>query len=81
MSWLKLFVDFPRSGGRARNLDSLDENQKAVVEALKRAGQPLDIDKIRELAKIDVSAVNRAISLLQIQDIIKEERGQYYLNL
>lgn len=66
-------------GSHAKILEFLTEDQKIIVKILKEAGQPLTIDKIKELSRMEISAVNRIVSLLQIQDIIKEERGLYYL--
>lgn len=59
------------------NLESLDENQRTVIKTIQSAGDPLSVDKIQELAKMDISSVNRAVSLLTIRGIIKEERGKY----
>jgi len=62
-----------------KRLAALDDNERAVVSALQKAGQPLTIDKIKELTTMEVSSISRAISLLQIQDIIREEGGRYYI--
>lgn len=61
------------------DLESLDETQKAVIAALQSAGEPQNIDQMQELAKMDTPAINRAVSLLTIRGIIKEERGKYFL--
>lgn len=61
-------------------IDSLiDQKQKEIVIALKSAGEPLSIDKISELIKIDVSTINRNLTFLLIKGIVKEESGHYYL--
>jgi DNA processing protein len=59
--------------------NSLDKNQQAVVSALREAGEPLNVDKIGDLTKIDISAVNRNLTMLLIRGIVKEESGRYYL--
>lgn len=68
---------FPSS---KKNWDFLIGDEREIVAALDRAGSPLSIDKIQELTKMEISAINRFMSLLQIQDIIKEDRGYYSLN-
>lgn len=61
------------------NNPGLNENQKVLLAALQEAGEPISIDKIRELTKMDVSAINRNLTFLVIQSIVKEEGGRYYL--
>lgn len=58
---------------------NLDEKQKAILAVLKNVGEPVDIDKIGELMKIDVSTINRSLTFLLIKNLIKEEAGRYHL--
>jgi DNA-binding IclR family transcriptional regulator len=57
----------------------LDEKQKVIFSALESAGEPLVIDKLCELTKMDVSEMNRRLTLLLLQGIIKEKGDRYYL--
>ncbi len=57
----------------------LNDDQRAVLAVLRSSGEPVDVDKIRDLTKIDISVVNRNLTLLLIQGIVKEESGRYFL--
>lgn len=59
--------------------NSLDRHQQSVVGVLRDAGEPLNVDKIGDLTKMDISAVNRNLTMLLIRGIVKEEAGRYYL--
>ncbi len=59
-------------------LDSgaIKDEEKIILEIIKRAGEPLNVDKITELSKLETQVVNRALAFLSINNIIKEtERG------
>lgn len=55
----------------------LNEKQKQLMEAIRSAGEAISVDKIQDLTKIDISTVNRNLTLLLIQGIVKEEGGRY----
>ena len=61
------------------SIDGLNEEQKQILTALEKAGEPISVDKISELTKMDVSAISRNLTFLLIQSIVKEEGGKYYL--
>lgn len=63
------------------NNPGLNENQKALLTVLQRTGEPVSVDKIQELTKMDVSAINRNLTFLLIQSIVKEEGGRYFISL
>ena len=53
-----------------------DENQLLIIKAVENAGEPLSIDKIIKLTKLEPQTANQTIALLVIEEIIKEtERG------
>jgi len=53
-----------------------DENQLLVLKIIREFGQPLNIDKIIELTKLEPQVVNQTIAILIINGLIKEtERG------
>src|SRR3989344_2316357 len=57
----------------------LDKKQSFIFDILKSTGEPINIDKRMEISKMDISAVNQVIGMMQIQGIIKEESGHYFL--
>lgn len=57
----------------------LDQNQRAVINVLKAAGEKTEIDRIAALTNLEVSAVNRLLSFLIVKGIVKEENGKYYV--
>ena len=59
--------------------NDLDQNQQTIVGAIREAGEPLNVDKIGDLTTMDVSAINRNLTMLLIRGIVKEEGGRYYL--
>lgn len=54
-----------------------DENQLLIVESIKNAGQPLNIDKIVGLTKLEPQTINQSLTMLIIQGIIKETEKGY----
>ncbi len=54
----------------------IKDEEKIILEIIKRAGEPLNVDKITELSKLETQVVNRTIAFLSINNFIKEtERG------
>lgn len=62
------------------NNPGLGEQQRTILTALQNSGEPVSVDKIRELTKMDVSTINSNLTFLLIQSIVKEEGGRYYVN-
>lgn len=56
-----------------------DENQLLIFKTIQEAGQPLNIDKIIELTKLEPQTANQAIAVLTIRGIIKEIEKGYTL--
>ncbi len=54
-----------------------DENQLLVLKVIQEAGQPLNIDKIIELTKLEPQVINQSLALLVIQGILKETEKGY----
>lgn len=56
-----------------------DKNQVLIYEAIKKSGEPLDIDEILKITKLETHIVNQAIAFLIIAGIIKETKSGYSL--
>ncbi len=56
-----------------------DENQLLIIETIKKSGEPLAIDEIIEITKLEPRVVNQSIAFLIIDGIIKETGGKYSL--
>jgi len=56
-----------------------DENQLLILKIIQNAGQPLNVDKIIELTKLEPQIINKIIALLMIEGIIKETEKGYTL--
>lgn len=67
------------TGVAVKKPEFLDEKQGLIFDILHEAGEPLSVDNIGEISKMDISSVNQAIGMLQIEGIIKEEAGRYFI--
>lgn len=54
-----------------------DKNQLLVIKVIQEAGQPLNIDKIITLIKLEPQIINQTIAFLTIEGIIKETEKGY----
>ncbi len=54
-----------------------DENQLLILKTIQEFGQPLNIDKIIELTKLEPQVVNQSLAVLTIQGIINETEKGY----
>ncbi len=54
--------------------------ERTVLDTLRRAGEPLDVDKIIELTNLGIQTVNRVLSFLIIKGMLKETGEGYELN-
>jgi len=54
-----------------------DENQLLVLKIIREFGQPLNIDKIIELTKLEPQVVNQIVAILIINGLIKETEKGY----
>lgn len=54
-----------------------DENQLLILKTIQEAGQPLNIDKIIELTKLEPQVINQTIAILIINGLIKETEKGY----
>lgn len=56
--------------------DLKDRSQLMILELIQNIGEPLPVDKIIELTKLEPQAVNRSLTMLALRNLIKEtERG------
>ena len=53
--------------------------EKIILEIIKRIGEPLSVDKIIELTKLEPRVINQAIAVLIINGLIKETEKGYTL--
>lgn len=63
-----------------KSLALLDEKQKAILSVLGKEGQPTTVDKIRQSIKIEISELNRLLTLLMLHGIVRETGGKYSLS-
>ena len=56
-----------------------DKDQLIIIKTIQKAGQPLNIDKIIEITKLEPQIANQAIAFLTIAEIIKETESGYTL--
>ncbi|MBI5306271.1 DNA-protecting protein DprA [Candidatus Wolfebacteria bacterium] len=56
-----------------------DKNQLLIIKIIQEAGEPLNIDKIIYLTKLEPQIVNSAVAFLIIAGIIKETESGYTL--
>jgi len=54
-----------------------DENQLLVLKTIQEFGQPINIDKIVALTKLEPQVINQSLAFLIIQGIIKETEKGY----
>lgn len=64
---------------KSRGTPLLEEKQELIVGLLKEAGQPLTVDKIHEITKIEIPLIGRSLTFLLIKGLIKEEGGRYFV--
>lgn len=58
---------------------NVNEEERKIIDALQRAGKPLEVDKICASVNIEVSATQRILGTLTLKGIIQEDGGTYYL--
>ena len=54
-----------------------DKNQLLIIKAIQSAGEPLSIDEIIKITKLEPHLVSQAIAFLTIAGIIKETEKGY----
>lgn len=54
-----------------------DENQRLIFKIIREAGEPMTIDKIIKITKLEPQTINSAIAFLIIKEIVKETQGGY----
>lgn len=56
---------------------SESKEERLILEALRRAGRPLDVDKIIELTNLEARTVSQTASFLLVKNRIREDGGGY----
>lgn len=56
-----------------------DPDSEHILEALRRAGEPLDADAIAERASLAASVVQSRLALLVLEQAVDERGGRYFL--
>lgn len=70
----------PEEASRAASLPVTgDPVERTIIAVLQNGAQGAGVDKLHEISNIGISELNRALALLTIRGMIREERGKYYL--
>ncbi len=56
-----------------------NEEQKKIFVSIKSSSTAITIDKISEITKLTPQAVNQSLSMLIINNLVKESGGRYYI--
>ncbi|PIT92505.1 MAG: DNA-protecting protein DprA [Candidatus Harrisonbacteria bacterium CG10_big_fil_rev_8_21_14_0_10_42_17] len=56
-----------------------DPVQTVIVKTLQQSGEPLTVDKIQKLSKIDLITLNQYLGMMVVEEKINEQGGRYYL--
>lgn len=56
-----------------------NENQKNIFISIKSSSLAITIDKISEITKLTPQTINQSLSLLIINNLVKESGGRYYI--
>lgn len=72
-------LQIPISNKKLTRKNITDKNQLRVIEAIKKAGEPLVIDKIIEITELEPQTANSAITFLTLEGMIKETKKGYSL--
>lgn len=80
---LNINIETQNSKSKIQNYNSkfktADTNQLLILKTIQEAGEPLNIDKIIQLTKLEPQTVNQSLALLIIEDLIKETEKGYSL--
>lgn len=57
-----------------------DEVQLAIFKTIQEAGEPLYLDKIIELTKLEPQVLNEQISYLELEGLIEQKNGKFRIN-
>lgn len=58
---------------------SANPENNLILEALRSSAEPLSIDKLTQITKLEVQIVNRAVNLMLLQNVLQEEPAGYTL--
>ena len=56
-----------------------DNNQKSIFISIKSSPSAITIDKISQMTKLTPQTVNQSLSMLIINNLVKESGGRYYI--
>lgn len=59
--------------------DKREKKHKIIIQALAQAGTPLSCEQLVELTSLSVAEVAEVLTLLMLEDTIKEESGRYLI--
>jgi DNA processing protein len=76
---LNLQLSLPNQTPKLKFDEIKDDNQLLIIETIKKAGQPINIDKIIEATKLEPQMVNQSLALLIVQGTIKETEKGYVI--
>ena len=58
----------------------LSDYESLVLEVIKTAGRPLEVDRIAPLANLEAQAVNQSLTGLLLKGLIREANGKYEIS-
>jgi DNA processing protein len=67
---------------RAELLKPVDimREERVIVQILEASAEPLLVDKIQELSRMDITQVNQLLGMLVVKGYVVEDGGEYYLS-
>lgn len=57
----------------------LNEDETTIINIIKTSSEPISVDKIIEIGKLEPHTTQRILTLLEMKDIIREASGRYEL--
>ncbi|MDP3991880.1 MAG: hypothetical protein Q8P66_03240, partial [Candidatus Colwellbacteria bacterium] len=58
----------------------LSDYESLILEVIKTAGRPLEVDRIAPLANLEAQAVNQSLTGLLLKGLIREANGKYEIS-
>ncbi len=69
--------EFPIFKAEPKEIGLTDENARLVLSALQTAAEPLHIDKLVEMTKLDPNVVSQKLTFLTLDGLVEESRGKF----
>lgn len=69
----------PRALFQEGTFDKLEKKHRIILQTLHKSGMPLSADELAEATGLHVNEIAEALTLLTLEDIIKEAHGTYFI--